>query len=615
MAAKVRTFFLIHNYFKGNLFISFVVTIIIITFVGQNLQTYYIMRTTSLSILFTQITIKNIIRKIIKIADGISTRPNYTSWTWKGNASPLAFIILHIVYLTRICSLLQISKFIYRKLAKFASVDKASKRPNVPSYFVEVYFILWAILLFSLPKEWMLAKWASYYFLFESLFWLLYYFFFRRFFEERYAIMHTLEYIVILPILILIQARSISIIYNCSIKYAFATMFFPQKDDNIYIIMLSVFYIALIFGIFLSNLPIEQIKEKGNYRFNISIIGNGDIVQKRLKEAISKLIPPRNVAILDVQAYEQEIEYLGKTKFQHFLLSDDTMKHILSSNILWIATPPQAHISYLNKYINNVFIAIEKPLVTNSNELSVIKRLYNNGMWNNVFCLSYYYLEKALPLTYLYSPTTFYEKYLNFNGHNRQQILSISEQLGSLEKIELTLYEGEDTREWVDCATYGGHLFETFLHLAVLARAVLGIDSEWGDPSWTIENRGNHYMSYIQCVGTTEHDNIEYDLRMGKFMPQNELKRDGKLSYQNGTIVIDFNRQEVVCNLKKGQETSFKISTIEDYMKTKYSIQVDMVERCFEERIIPAVVDGSDLQIKTLEWLFAQKKRGGVFNT
>ena len=544
---------------------------------------------------------------ILNIADGISTRPNLTSWIWKGNASPLAFVILHIVYLTRICSLLQICKFIYRKLAKYASVDKASKRPNVPSFFVELYYIIWGILLFAMSKDCIVTKWLSYYFLFESLFWLLYYFFFRRFFEERYAIMHTLEYIVILPLLVLIQARSISIISNSSLKYAFATLFFPEKNDNIYVLILSLFYIALIFGIFLSNLPIEQIKEKGNYRFNISIIGNGDIVQKRLKEAISKLIPPRNVAILDVESCDQEIEYIGKTKFRHFLISDDTMKHVLSSNILWIATPPQAHISYLNKYINSVFIAIEKPLVTNSNELSVLKRLWSSNLWEHVFCLSYYYLEKALPLTYLYSPTTFYEKYLDFKGQSRQFVLSAFEKLGLLRSIELTLFEGEDSREWVDSAQYGGHMFETFLHLAVLARAVLGIDTDWGQPVWTIENNGNHFMSFIQCTGNTVRDNIHYNLKMGKFMPQNKLQRNGVLVFQNGIIEIDFNRQEVIGSPNITPNTSFKISTKEYYTNTKYSIQVDMVERCFEEKIQPAIVDGSDLQIKTLEWLFTQK--------
>lgn len=546
--------------------------------------------------------------KIVKIADNISTRPNLTSWIWKGNASPLAFIILHIVYLSRICSLLQVIKYIYRNLKKTISIDKASKRPNVPSYFVEVYFVVWGILLFALPKEFVFTKWLSYYFLFESLFWLLYYFFFRRFFEERYAIMHTLEYIVLLPLLVIVQARCLSIVINCSITYAFATMFFPGKDDNIYIIVLSVFYSALIFGIFLSNLPIEQIKEKGNYRYNISIIGNGDIVQKRLKEAISKHILPQNVAIFDIQSYRPRVEHVGKTAFHHYLISDETMKHVFSSNILWIATPPHAHISYLNKYINNVFIAIEKPLVTNSNELSVIKRFYSNGIWNKVFCLSYYYLEKALPLTYLYSPTTFYEKYLDFNNCQRQQILSMFEHLGQLKSVELTLFEGMDLRDWVDSSKYGGHMFETFLHLAVLARAVLGINSDWGKTNWIIENRNGHYMSYIQCNGYTINDNIHYDLRMGKFMAPDELQRNGILLFQNGHIEIDFNRQEVIGFLNINSNTSFRISTKDEYTHTKYSIQVDMVERCFEEHITPAIVDGSDLQIKTLEWLFDQKK-------
>lgn len=557
---------------------------------------------------------QSIFKKITNIADEISTRPNLTSWKWKGSTSILAFIILHFVYVSRICSLLQILKFVYRKIAKYTSVDKASKRPNVPSYFVEIYFIIWAALLFIIPAELSIIRPLSYYFLFESLFWLLYYFFFRRFFEERYAIMHSLEYIVVLPLLITIQAKCISILSNCDIKYAFTTMFFPQKDDNIYVIILSVFYAALIFGIFLSNLPIEQVKEKGNYRFNISIMGNGDIVQTRLKQAISKLNPPRHIAILDVKPPKQEIEVIEKTKFQHYIISDETMKHVLSSNILWIATPPHNHINYLNKFINSVFIAIEKPLVTNENELAFIKRLYNNGLWRNVFCLSYYYLEKALPLTFLYSPTTYYEKYLNFNGLKRQDILSYFEQLGPLKSIELTLYEGKDTRDWVDCAKYGGHMFETFLHLAVIARSVTGIDSDWGEPKWSIINQNGHYMSYIQCTGITIDNNISYNLKMGKFMPNEELKRNGLLKFQNGIIKIDFNIQELTCRLNHEPDILFTISTRKEFLATKYSIQLDMVERCFEEHIVPSIIDGSDIQIRTLEWLFSQKKKWVITN-
>ncbi len=30
-----------------------------------------------------------------------------------------------------------------------------------------------------------------------------------------------------------------------------------------------------------------------------------------------------------------------------------------------------------------------------------------------------------------------------------------------------------------------------------------------------------------------------------------------------------------------------------------------MVERCYEESLIPSTIDGSELQLETLEWLFA----------
>lgn len=95
---------------------------------------------------------------------------------------------------------------------------------------------------------------------------------------------------------------------------------------------------------------------------------------------------------------------------------------------------------------------------------------------------------------------------------------------------------------------------------------------------------------------------------MGKFFSPNDLQRNGVLEFQNGKITIDFNRQEIIGVLSNNSNKSFRICTKEEYTQTKYSIQVDMVERCFEEHIIPAVVDGSDLQIRTLEWLFSQNR-------
>lgn len=571
-----------------------------------------------------------IFNKIIGFADEISTRPNFTSWKWKGNISILSFVILYLIYFIRLCSLLQISKFIYRKLAPKKTFDHNSQRVNVPPYFVELYFIIWAIVLFLLPKDWPLTKWLSCYFLFESFFWLLYYFFFRRFYEEKYAIMHILEYIVLLPLLILIQARAISVIYHYSFRCSLVSMFFPGKSDSLFLLILCVIYTALIIGIVLSYLPIENVKEKSNYRFHISIIGNGFIVKERLMKAIDKYLPPLKVAVFDLkypitkvdeslsQSSSQPEPYIPtNAKFQYFSLSDATsLKHILSSNIVWIATPSYAHFNYIKEYINRVFLVIEKPLVTNSTEMAFIKQLRDNGMWSRVFCLSYYYLEKALPLTYLYSPLSFYEQYLDFDSSSldfdtnnpsydakkKENVLYLFEKLGKLKKVELTLNELADERSWVNNPQYGGHIYETFLHLAVLARMAMGEDTDWGVPLWNIKNKDNHFMSYIHCKGVTKETSIEYNLIVEKFKP--EKKRWGRLEFDYGHIDVSFDHRKLDGTLN--DKSCFCIKTKAEY-ETDYSIQLDMVKRCFEENIMPFLIDGSVLQVKTLEWLFSQK--------
>ena len=343
-----------------------------------------------------------IIVKLKDIANGISTKPNHTSWCWKGQMSILAFIILQIVYFLRLFSLLQICKYIYRQNEKSKntfSIDKSSKRINVPPLLVEFYFITWCILLFIFPQEWYVTKYGAYYFFVESILWLLYYFFFRRFFAEKYSLMHTLEYIVILPLLIICQAQCISIIKNQDFTIALYSMFFPSQENSTYIIILGVIYAALIFGIFLSNMPIESVKEEKFFHYNFSIIGNGKIVQK-LKNAIGELKPSKRVAVFDLETNLKEDDFckpnIGCATFHYYPISDDFLKNTYTSNILWIATPPFAHLNYLSRFINNTFIVIEKPLVTNIAELSIILQLKKKNLWDKVFCLGYYYLEKAM---------------------------------------------------------------------------------------------------------------------------------------------------------------------------------------------------------------------------
>lgn len=536
-----------------------------------------------------------------KIANSVSTKPNTVSWKWKGGTSLIAFCLLYLIYVGRLLSLLQWIKYLYRVLVRRygrVSVDRASKRVNVPSVLVEIYFLAWMALLFCLPSASGAAKALSVYFIAESYIWILYYYFFRRFFEERYAIMHTLEYIVILPVLITSQALGVANIEGQSLTGALDMILNPFEFSPLYVVLLSVLYSAIIFGLIISNLPVERVKEKGNYKFNYAVIGYGDIVQKRLLTALSRLKTANLVAVFD-KAFTKSRPASIQNKhvcISFFPIHHEFDKLVLSSCIVWIATPSYAHISYLSRFAPDVkFLVLEKPVTSIKSEFETAKRLIGKFQ-PKIFCLSYYYLEKALPLTFLYNPLFFYEKYLDFNGAEREQILAAFSNLGKVEFVELCLFEGEDNREWLTDMQYGGQFLETFIHPAMILKMIVGPAAALTDCRWELGDSHDKVGTYVGCRGRA--GTVEFDLKMGKFYP--DSKRGGVIKCERGSIGIDFEKQLVTLEMAR---ESYTLSTNARY--GKYEIQLDMVDTCFSEGILPSMVDGSDLQMATLDWLFS----------
>ena len=140
----------------------------------------------------------------MSILNKVSTKPNPLSFRWHSSISIsiLAYLILNAIYVERIFSLLQWSKYLYRVIVKWsrgnsASIDEKSQRINVPSLLVEVYYLLVATIIVLIALSgWSASLWAycfAIYLLIDTSVWVLYYFFFRRFFEENYAIMHALD--------------------------------------------------------------------------------------------------------------------------------------------------------------------------------------------------------------------------------------------------------------------------------------------------------------------------------------------------------------------------------------------------------------------------------------
>ena len=555
----------------------------------------------------------------MSVLNKVSTKPNTLSFRWHSSISIIAFFILNFIYIERIFSLLQWSKYLYRRIVKWSkenmvSIDEKSHRINVPSVFVETYYLLIAVLTtfiaLSNYSNSLLAYCFAIYLLIDSSVWLLYYFFFRRFFEENYAIMHTLEYTVLLPLVITCQAACISIIWNIQIQKTFALLLAPNSSSPIVIILLGVLYTAVILGLVISNLPIENVKIKSDHKYHISIIGNGDVVKNRLLPAIcvvsDELQKYMLVSISDKYTIHKPLNNDKKANdnYVHFTYlncdNSDHLKGIINSEIIWIASPSYTHYSYIEKYHNKVkLLVVEKPIVVFERELEIIRRSIINNC-TNIFCLSYYYLEKALPFVYLQNPLEFYKKYLEISI-SRASVFSSFSKMGTLKSISLHLCEGQDDREWLQNEDFGGQYFETFIHLVVLAFTALDNDDTIIVDKWSIKNNNNVPGSYILCQGHSE-KGISVLLEMGKYMERN---RCGIFQYENGTISLDFDTRAITGKCFNEICSDFTIKTIN---KPNYFIQLDMVERCFSEGIMPNNIDGSDVQIRALEWMFQQKK-------
>jgi len=563
--------------------------------------------------------IKELTQKICSIWDEVSTPPNRTSFYWKDSFSVLSWTILHVVYLERGLSLLQWIKYLYRHRHR-DSKDPASKRPNVPASVVEYYYLgMLAIMLaivFSFSSGvfpyW--TKVISWYFIIDSTFWVLYYFFFRRFFEEKYAIMHTLEYIVLFPVVLVIQACGIHVLMpEKGISAYLAMLINPNTGTPILILLLSVVYVAVIFGLIISNIPMEKVKEKGEFQFHLLVIGYGDVVRNRLKPTLKSFVKSQekpeylNVAYYALrdtipdEAHEHEGRYF-ESRFPLIPDSksnqDDFHKDVLRSNILWIATPPFAHFQYLDKYRNEgKFIVLEKPITVFRKEYELIKEM-RKSHWNNIFLLSYYLLEKALPLTFLYRPLSCYVQFLDFHGRDRDDILQHFALLGSLRQVDINIIEQEDTRNWAFDQAYGGQLFETFIHHLSLTCLVLGHIPPLS--SGSLKNDGKEILF----------DGIDEGCKYRLHLKKNTEEKIQKavFTYDNGHIQMNMNTEEKNLSLflSNPNRSNYTLSIKENYRgeSNPYAVQWNLVRLCHEQGIIPSEVDCSDIQFDCLDWLF-----------
>ena len=287
-----------------------------------------------------------------------------------------------------------------------------------------------------------------------------------------------------------------------------------------------------------------------------------------------------------------------------YLTSDDEIiesikNKVKAEDVIWIETPPHTHFKYLDALLSSKakLIAIEKPISISSDELDKIESIVEDDeKRNKIFFLSYYILEKALPLYYLAQPNPNYEKYLEIEDKNLIQ--NCRPLLGALTSIKVDILEGEDKRSWID-NNQCSQLLETFLHNVLIASLFCGLPEYWKDVKLNKEINGRDCD--ITMTASCGHTNI--DLRMKKDSQANSKKRTATLTFTNGSIVADFDSQSLVLAITD-LDIESRITTKHRYMD-KYLILVDLVKRA-TNGIPTDNLDGLKNQIAVIRWLLKQ---------
>jgi hypothetical protein len=526
----------------------------------------------------------------------LSTKPSKKNTVWLGNRSILATIVLGLIYIFRYFSLLQIVKESYRFIVKKANKytqDSYATRVNVPPILPELYFLVWLVALIILKcfgVSGLAIKIISGYYLFESFIWITYYSLFRRFFEENYSIYHSLEYFLPLIVIFPTQALGISNIYDVSFSVAILAIL-GTADESLpsYINVMGIMFGAIVIGLLVSRFPNERIKANDGYP--VLIIGNGDVVAVRLFPALTaKHYSDKEIVKCDIEKDDKQKD----KNCLYFSSGKEIIDHIDwvggEKSVIWICCPSSSHVYYLKELVeqDNKLIVCEKPICINKDDLeNVCKLNANESARDKIFYLSYYLLEKALPLYYYCTGNRFYLKYLSAPN----DLLTVKNFLGKLISVNVNIVEGYDARK-LDAD--GGHLYETFIHNLLLASLFVGTPDNW-----------------VECEGGKLNDTITFkanykDVSIKLLQQKNSDKvvRNIIAEYNNGRIFMDINtgKMTISCNYDSDKDTSFVVAIKEEY-RAKYSIQEDLVYRVANDECLSRDVDGLFHQVEVLSWL------------
>jgi predicted dehydrogenase len=571
---------------------------------------------------------------ITKFLGQLSTKPHYESYTWGAHRSLFAQLFYQLVYLSRFLSPLQWYKTIWRELNKSKSASDGKQRKDFHALHSEYYLLVVMLLALSvyffngMVQNYVLNHYSQVYGLIsnlktivlvwlavESILWIFYYMLLRILIEKRLSIFNEAEYFIVLPAVLFTQVVLFTGIFNVPLSDVSSALFnLPydnselSSDARMAIGLLGYIYTVLIIANIINLIPALPVRR----RPNITIIGAGDVVEKRILPALmdQNFYRAGQLSVASDTISEDFKDFLTINGIKYFealkpsnpepltfskrnKIREDIANFVAKrSSYAIIATPTEEHFPYMTALAKKqVAFAIEKPIVGNRAELEAIKT-YGQDIMSNGFLLSYYWLEKALPLNYFLTLNANYRDFLDIStGDGSSKFTSqntlayIQQRLGSPTSVNIIFYEQEEKRVWALLKETGGFYYETFIHPITLLYHTLGkeFDSSGFSVDWySTENAQEYFTDQKDELGANfihlrnSKGQCKIDIKAGKFTGQK--KRCMTIKYASGCIDVDLDEMTCVIKWFDGGVNSFTKICIKPEYKQPYAAQMRLYD-------------------------------------
>ena len=293
----------------------------------------------------------------------------------------------------------------------------------------------------------------------------------------------------------------------------------------------------------------------------IMIIGAGEIVWNRLVPALllSGYKPDRIV----IRTTGLAEDFAAAPGIFGIECSIDSADAIIEAIDAWrgnvvIATPPCAREKYLRRCSKTrLRFVVEKPLFApqwlSSSSDATLGKIMSNG-----FALSYYTLEKALPLTAIIGFHPEHLRLVHISGATVEELREGMARTGALVDCSIRIMEGAERsatgngrRDWMEQPTQGGLLFDFFSHTAAILHMLIGGLAALEIKSVTLgrseeAGQGSQPTSFDVSA---HHGSARIRLAAAKYVRDEAVDRSMVALFENGRIECSFDERSCMIDM------------------------------------------------------------------